>query len=77
MTPRAISVEAYAGYRDDERPLSFTVDGKTIAVRDILERRVEGSAGSGPLRRVFTLRGSDGAVHTIFCDEASGRWYTQ
>ena len=77
MTPRAISVEAYAGYRGDERPLSFTVDGKKIEVLDILGSRVERDAGGGGLRRVFTLRGSDGAVHTIFLDETSGRWYTR
>jgi hypothetical protein len=77
MTPRAISVEAYAGYRGGERPLSFTVNGKRIEVRALLRSWLERSAGGGQPRRVFTLRGSDGAVHTIFLDEASGQWYSQ
>lgn len=36
---KIVPVEAYSGYRGNERPVAFRLDGKRIRVRRILERR--------------------------------------
>jgi len=37
-----VQVEAYAGYRADERPLAFTFEGQRYEVSDIIDRWYEG-----------------------------------
>lgn len=39
-----VEVEAYAGYKADERPTAFILDGRRHEVKEILDRWYEGGA---------------------------------
>ena len=58
--PKTVQVTAYSGYKANERPLSFALDGERFEVREIIDRwyGVENDyfkviAGDG---RVYILR---------------------
>jgi hypothetical protein len=36
-----IAVEAYAGHKADERPVSFTLEGRRLRIREIVDRWCE------------------------------------
>ena len=38
MTPPHVTVEAYAGYKGEETPRAFTLDGIRLSVAEILSR---------------------------------------
>lgn len=35
---KPVTVECYAGYKGDERPTSFTLEGRTLKVEEVLDR---------------------------------------
>jgi len=35
---KAVTVHCYAGYKGDERPTSFTVEGATLQVEEVVDR---------------------------------------
>ena len=71
-----VAVDAYAGWRADERPRSVRLPGKTIVIEDILDMRiVVNRSAPDDVRREFTFRGDDGVIRTIFLKEHSGDWY--
>lgn len=61
-------VECYSGYTADERPVTFRLGDRRIAVREILDRWYgEGHA-------YFKLIGEDGALYIIRQDRGSDTW---
>ena len=70
-----ITVIPYAGYRGDEAPRAFFLDGVRIDVTSVLESRVEEAAGTRLRLRLFVVKGSDGQTHTLSCDEELGMWF--
>ena len=40
----AVTVRCYAGYKGDERPTSFDLEGRTVQIVDILDRWYETDA---------------------------------
>jgi hypothetical protein len=74
---RRISVTAYAGYRGEEEPRSFILDGRRIAVIRIAERWVEQAADSGDRRRCFRVTGSDEHTHLLCCHTQTNDWYLE
>ncbi len=75
MPDKEVSVAAYAGYKGGERPKSFIVDGKTIEILEIVKRWIEEGRDDRRRKRFFTLKGSDGSVHTLLYDETAAVWY--
>jgi hypothetical protein len=63
-----IRVSCYAGYRPDERPVSFVLGEKSLEVRDILDRWY------GTDRRYFKVKADDGNIYILACDEAGEGW---
>lgn len=63
-----LSVEAYSGYKADERPVAFRLGGRRIAVREILDRWY------GEDHAYFKLTGEDGTVYIIRQDRSSDTW---
>ncbi len=61
MTTRhlLVQVDCYAGYRGDEKPREFLVDGRRV---DIV--RVE-SRWLTPTHRYFKVKGDDGVLYTL------------
>jgi hypothetical protein len=66
MSP--IRVECHAGYRGEETPRRFHLEGRTIEVAEIIERRME------PDGRVFRVRGDDTRDYILRSDQRTGRW---
>jgi hypothetical protein len=63
-----IRVASYAGHRADERPLSFVLGERELAVSEILDRWY------GPDRRYFKVGADDGNIYILAHDEPGDRW---
>lgn len=63
-----VKVDCYAGYRAEETPRRFEIDGRRVEVVEIIDRWF------GPNHRYFKVRGDDGAVYLLRCDEPAGLW---
>jgi len=74
MREERIEVTAYAGYRGEESPRVFLLDGARIEVRKVLEQWTEEAADTRERRRCFTVKGSDFRTHTLCYDEGLMAW---
>ena len=74
MTEEKIEVIAYAGYRAEESPRAFLLDGKRIEVRKVLARWTREDAGGSGRKRCFRVKGSDFRTHTLCYDEDAAEW---
>ncbi len=63
-----ILVETYSGYAADERPVAILLNGRRIAVQEILDRWY------GEDHAYFKVGGNDGAVYVIRLDRRSDTW---
>lgn len=63
-----IRVECYAGYRTDERPLRFVLQGYEYAVTDL-----DGQWYS-PGAKYFRVRANDGNFYVLRHDEGQDHW---
>jgi hypothetical protein len=63
-----IRVECYAGYRADERPLSFELRGRRFEVADVEDRWYS------PGVIYFRVRASDGNFYVLRHDEGADLW---
>jgi hypothetical protein len=63
-----VGVECHAGYRRDETPRRFHLEGKTTEVVAILGRWKE------PGVLLFRVRSIDGRVYLLRRDEQAGLW---
>lgn len=54
-----ITVEAYAGYKADERPVSFILEGRRLRIREIVDRWCE------PGCNAFLVRAEDGRSYRL------------
>ncbi len=57
--PKKIEVTAYSGYKANERPLSFAVEGERLEVKEIIDRWY------GVESDYFKVAASDGRVYTL------------
>jgi len=63
-----VRVVCYSGYRADERPLHFVLQGHEYAVTDL-----DGQWYS-PGARYFRVRANDGNFYVLRHDEGQDRW---
>lgn len=63
-----IKVEAYSGYRADERPRAFTIGDKTVSVEEVLDRWY------GEDHEYFKLKAGDGCTYIIRHDRSKDVW---
>ena len=63
-----VRVECHAGYRGEETPRRFHLEGRTVEIIEILARWTE------PNGRLFQVRGDDGRVSVLRLDEGEHRW---
>ncbi len=73
-----IKVEAYAGYKAEERPVAFTADGRRYRIEEITERAVmerEGRRFVSFLVQVRTDSGGD-TVRIYYCEDED-KWYME
>ena len=72
---KRVEVIAYSGYRGEETPRTILLKGKRIEVVEILKQWVEERPDNRKTRRFYQIRGSDGALYTIYYDEKSMQWF--
>jgi hypothetical protein len=63
-----VKVDCYAGYRDEETPRRFELDGRWVEVVEVIDRWF------GVDHRYFKVRGDDGAVYLLRYDNETERW---
>jgi len=63
-----IYVEAYSGYKANERPLRFRLDDETHDIISIEDRWRE------PTAEYFKVRTNDGNLHLLRYDESGDEW---
>jgi hypothetical protein len=61
-----IEVEAYAGYKRDERPLLFRMGGREYRVQELLDKWY------GPEDTWFKVRADDGGMYILRLKPANG-----
>jgi len=74
MSDERIEVVAYSGYRDEEWPRSFMIQGEKVEVAAILRMWNEEHVKDKTRKRVFQVRGSDGYEYKIYYDEKMKQW---
>ena len=75
MRQESIEVIAYSGYRGEETPRTIILHDKTIEVFEILDRWIEEGFEERTRKRFFIVKGSDGIVYKIYCDEKVMEWF--
>jgi len=75
MAEIKIDVASYAGARGEESPWVFFAHGEKITVLEVLEMWVEEEGPERKRNRFFRLKGSDGLLHTLYCDMESHQWF--
>ena len=68
MTPPPITVEAYAGYKGEETPRAFTLDGIRLSVDEILGRWYTET------HSCFRIHASDGQRYVLRYDLNEEAW---
>jgi hypothetical protein len=63
-----LRVECYAGYRGEETPRVLQIDGRKVAVQEVLD------AWLAPDHRYFKVRGDDGDLYIIRHDPVADSW---
>jgi hypothetical protein len=77
MERRKVEVTAYAGYRSEERPISFVLEGEKIGIAEIISRWVEEGIKERKQRRFFRVKGEDGFTYLLSHAEQTGEWYLE
>ena len=75
MPEKKVSVIAYSGYRGEETPKKFTLNGKEIEVVEILNRWIEEGSVNRSTKRFFRVKGGDGSIHNIYYAEEKLEWF--
>ena len=65
---REIRVECYAGYRADERPLRFSLRGRSFEIQEVEDRWYS------PGATYFRVRADDGNFYVLRHDEGMDFW---
>lgn len=64
----SVEVQCYAGHRADQRPLRFTIRGRTFEVRAVEDQWYE------PDAIYFRVRADDGNLYILRHDEIRDLW---
>jgi len=67
-----LQVEAYSGYKANERPARFVLNGRSYQVEEILDQWH--SSGYGPESTYFKVRASDSNVYILRYLPAADEW---
>ena len=71
---KPITVHAYSGFKSDERPRSFELEGKKLTVLRVKKTWQEESAASRRRKTFFRVHAHDGRTYDIAHDEGTGQW---
>jgi hypothetical protein len=65
-----IKVNAYSGYKANERPVNFTIGDKSINIVDVIDRWVE------PDRDCFKVKDDNGKIYCLYWFREKDVWQT-
>jgi hypothetical protein len=65
---RRITVQTYAGYKGDERPVSFSREGRTLRILEIVDRWYD------PDHSRFKVLADDGGTYLLRHDMNDDAW---
>ena len=65
------TVNAYSGYRANERPISFSFGDNAIRVIKIIDHRID------PERDYFSVQGDDGRFYTLEWFREKDIWHVK
>lgn len=71
---RQVVVHTYAGYKRDEQPRSFELDGRRLTVLAVKRTWKEEPREGGGRRTCFKVLAHDGRVYLLALDDAVGTW---
>jgi len=71
---RPITVHAVSGFKSDERPRAFELDGKKLTVLRVIKTWREESAKGRHRVTVFRVHAHDGRQYDIALDEGTDMW---
>jgi hypothetical protein len=75
MPYERVEVECYSGYRADERPVAFTLDGQRWEVREVVDRWYEGGLSPGrPVLNYFKVLTTEGRVFLLRYNSLFNAW---
>ena len=74
MRYEKVEVQAYAGYRGEESPRAYFLQGRRIEVMKIIAQWIEEKVDSGERFRCFRVRGVDWRIRILCYDEAKMEW---
>lgn len=72
-----VEVKAYSGYRAEESPREFCLDGKRFIVQKILERSSRHDVIKKGTTRVFMVLTGDGKKYELLYDEEKKHWFVR
>jgi hypothetical protein len=73
-TGKPITVHSYAGFKQDEKPRAFELDGKRITVLSVKKTWQEESERGRHRKTFFRVRAHNGRTYDIARDSGSGEW---
>jgi hypothetical protein len=72
-----VEVTAYAGYRSEEQPRSFVLEGQKIGIAEIISQWVEEADEGRQQKRCFRVKGYDGLTYLLSYCEQTGKWHLE
>jgi len=63
-----ITVQTYAGYKGDERPVTFLREGRIVRIMEIVDRWYD------PDHNMFKVLADDGGTYLLRHDMNAGTW---
>ena len=72
-----IKVMTHSGYRGNEKPQAFFINGKEIFVAEILDRWIEENTYDKARKRFFIVKGNDAQKYKIYIDEKTLEWFCE
>ncbi len=74
MDAKKVRVLSYSGYRGEESPRAFVLNGEKIQVESVLDMWIE-EGRSRERKRFFKIKGGDGFTYILYNDELSKEWF--
>ncbi|MHB8792949.1 MAG: DUF6504 family protein [Thermoleophilia bacterium] len=71
---KPITVHAYSGFKKDEKPRAFELDGKRLTVLSVKKTWQEESAQGRHRKTCFRVHAHNGRTYDICLDAGSGEW---
>lgn len=71
---RPITVHSYSGYKKDEKPRAFELDGRRFTILSVKKTWQEESEKSRRRKTFFRVHAHDGRTYDIALDGGTGAW---